>query len=125
MNATQKYELIHPILKGEKKPKQVSEEKGVPLSRIYRYLKRLRDGGGDIKSLEDKSHAINSHPKRFTREDKDKVVQYKLHHPNLSSRQIAAALVQEGIMQIHYHTVAVILKERGLTTPLFSINRLN
>ena len=125
MNATQKYELIRPILKGEKKLKQVSEEKGIPLSRIYRYLKRLRDGGGDIKSLEDKSHAIKSHPKRLTREDKDKVVQYKLQHPNLSSRQIAAALAQEGILQIHYRTVAGILKERGLTAPFFSINHPN
>ena len=68
MNATQKYELICPILKGEKRPKQVSKEKGVPISRIYHYLKQLRDSGGDdIKSLEDKSHAIHSHPKRLTR----------------------------------------------------------
>ncbi len=45
MNIIQRYELIRPILKGEKKPKQISEEKNVPLSNIYRYLKRLRDGG--------------------------------------------------------------------------------
>jgi len=122
VNVIERYELIRPILKGEKKPKQVSEEKGVPLSSIYRYLKRLRDGNGDIKSLEDKSHAINSHPRRLTREDMDKVVQYKLQHPNLSSRKIAEALVQEGILQIHYRTVAGILKERGLTAPFFLIN---
>lgn len=70
MNTIQRYELIRPILKGEKKPKQVSEEKGVPLSNIYRYLKRLRDGGEDMESLADKSHANHSHPRWLTQEDK-------------------------------------------------------
>ena len=76
MNALQRYELTRPILKGEKTPKQVSEETGVPLSTIYYYLKLLRESGGDIKSLEDKTHAIHSHPKRLTREDRDKVYGY-------------------------------------------------
>ena len=125
MDAIQRYELIRPILKGDRTPKQVSEEKSFPISTIYYYLKRFREGGGNIKSLEDKSHAIHSHPKRLTREDKDKVVQYKLQHPNLSSRQIAATFAQEGILQIHYRTVAGILKERGLTAPFFSINHPN
>ncbi len=125
MNATQKYELIRPILKGEKTPKQVSEEKAFPISTICYYLKRFREGGGDMGSLADKSHAIHSHPKRFTREEKGKVIQYKVRHPHLSSRQIAAALAQEEILQIRYRTVAGILKERGLTTPFFSIGHPN
>ena len=54
MNALQRYEIIRPILKGEKTPKQVNEETSVPLSTIYYYLKLFREGGGDIKSLEDK-----------------------------------------------------------------------
>ena len=70
MNATQKYELIRPVLKGKQTHKQASEETGIPLSNIYRYLKRLREGDGDIKSLANKSHAIHSHPKRPTPEDK-------------------------------------------------------
>jgi transposase len=118
VNALQRYETIRPILKGEKTPKQVNEETGVPLSTIYYYLKLLR--GRDIKSLEDKSHAIHSHPKRLNREDKDKVAQYKLQHPHLSSRQITEALAQEGILQVHDRTVANILRERGLTTPFLS-----
>ncbi len=125
MNALQKYEIIRPILKGEKTPKQVSEEANVPLSSIYYYLKLFRESGGDIKSLEDKSHAIHSHPKRLPQEDKDKVVQYKLQHPHLSSRQIAEALTQEGILQIHDRTVGNILRERGLTTPFFSTSHPN
>ncbi len=125
MNTIQRYELIRPILKGEKKPKQISEEKGVPLSNIYRYLKRLRDDGEDMESLADRSRANHSHPRWLTREDKDKVIQYKLQHPHLSSRYIAKALVQEGILQIHYRTVANILKERGLTAPFFSTNHPN
>ncbi len=125
MNAIERYELIRPILKSERKPKQVSEEKGVPLSRIYRYLKRLRDGGPDMESLADKSHANHSHPRWLTREDKDKVIQYKLQHPHLSSRQIAEALAQEGILQIRYRTVANILRELGLPTPFFSTSHPN
>ena len=33
----------------EKTLKQVSEEKTFPISTIYYYLKRFRDGGGDTK----------------------------------------------------------------------------
>ncbi len=125
MNTLQRYELIRPILKGEKTPKQVSEETNIPLSTIYYYLKLFRESGGDIKSLENKSRAIHSHPKRLTREGKDKVVQYKLQHPHLSSRQIAEALTQEGILQIHDRTGGNILRERGLTTPFFSTSYPN
>ncbi len=122
MTSTQKYELIRPILKGERTPKQASEDTGIPLSTIYYYLKKFGEGGGNIESLANKSHANQSHPRWLTREDKDKVIQYKLQHPHLSSRKIAEALAQEGILQISYHTVANILKERGLTAPFFSTN---
>ncbi len=125
VNATQKYELIRRILKGEKAPKQVSEETNIPISTIYRYLKRYRGGGGDIESLADKPHVNQSHPKWFTRKDKDKVVQYKLQHPHLSARQVAKALAKEEILQTNYHSVADILKERGLTTPFFPTNHAN
>ena len=125
MNATQKYELIRPILKHEKNPKQVSAETGFSLSTIYRYLKRLRASDGDIESLADKSHANQLHPKLLTPEDKDKVIQYKLKHPHFSSRQIASGLTQEGILHIHDRTVINILKEHGLTAPFFSISHQN
>ena len=117
MNSHQRYELIRPILKGEKKPKQVSEEEDIPLSNIYRYLKRLREGGEDMESLADRSHANKSHPRWLSQEDKDKVIQYKLQHPHLSSRQISKALAQENILKIHDRTVSNVLKERGLTAP--------
>lgn len=125
MNAIQRYELIRPILMREKKPKQVSAETGFSLSTIYRYLKRLHERDGDIESLADKSHANQLHPKWLTPEDKDKVIQYKLKHPHLSSRQIARELTQEGILQIHDRTVVNILKEHGLTTPFFLISHQN
>ena len=125
MNATQKYELIRPILKGEKTPKQVSEEEEVPLSNIYRYLKRLREGGEDMESLAVRSHANQSHPRWLSQEDKDKVIQYKLQHPHLSSRQMARALAKEDILEIHDRTVSNILKERGLTAPFLSTSLPN
>ena len=120
MNATQKYELIRPILKGEKTAKQTNKETGIPLSTIYYYLKRFREGGEELASLSDKSRANHSHPRWLTSEDKDKVIQYKLQHPHLSSRQIAEALAQEGVVQMRYRAVANILRERGLTAPFFS-----
>ena len=125
MNAIQKYELIRPILRQEKTPRQVSKEKNIPLVTIYRYLKRFRKGNEDMESLTDKSHAIHKHPKWFSRKDKEKVVQYKLQHPHLSSRQIAESMSKEGILQISYHSVSDILKERGLSAPFLSTNHLN
>ena len=125
MNATQKYELIRPILKHEKKAKQISEETNVPLSTVYYYLKRFGEGSGKIESLTAKSHSNQSHPRWLSPEDKDKVIQYKLQHPHLSSRQMAKALAQEDILEIHDRTVSNILKERGLTAPFFSTSRPN
>jgi hypothetical protein len=97
VNAIQKYELIRPILKKEKTPKQVSKEKNVPLATIYRYLKIFRKGNGNMENLKDKSHAIHARSKWLTQKDKDKVIQYKLQHPHLSSRQIAKALTNESM----------------------------
>ena len=124
MNAIQKYELIRPILKKEKNPNQVSKEKNIPLITIYRYLKKFRKGNGNMESLTDKSHAIHGHSKWITRKDKDKIVQYKLQHPHLSSRQIAKALTDEGILPINYHSVSDVLDNRGLITPFLSTSRL-
>lgn len=125
VNPIQKYELIRPILKGEKTPRQVSEERDVPLSNIYRYLKQFREGDGKMESLADKSHASKSHPRWLSQEDKDKVIQHKLQHPHLSSRQIAKILALEGILLVHYRTIVNILREHGLTAPFLSINHPN
>ena len=125
MNARQRYELIRPVLNKEKTAKQVHHENQVPLSTIYRYLKRFRESDGQIESLSDKSSAPNSSPKWFTEEDKDTVVAYKLSHPEKSAHQIAADLKGRGILQIHDRTVANILSERRLPPPFYPINRLN
>lgn len=125
MNAIQRYELIRPILKKEKTPEQVSREANVPLSTIYYYLKRFHDGGENIESLADKTHAIHSNPKWLTQGKKDKVIQYKLQYPHLSSRQIAKTLTDEGILQVSYHSVADILDSCGLSTPFLSTSHLS
>lgn len=125
MNIIQRYEMIRSILKREKSPDQVSKETNSPLSTIYYYLKKFRKGSENIEDLADKSHASHSHPKWLTQENKDKVVQYKLQHPHLSSRQIAKSMTKEGILQISCHSVADILKERGLSTPFLSISHPN
>jgi len=125
VNAIQKYELIRPILKHEKTPKQVSKEKNVPIATIYRYLKRFRKGNGNIESLKDKSHAVHANSKWLTQKDKDKIIQYKLQHPHLSSRQITKALKDEGIMQISHSPVAEILENIGLSAPFLWTSHLN
>jgi hypothetical protein len=125
MDPIQRYKLILPILQKEKSVEQVNKETNVPVRSLYRYLKHFREGNGKLESLADKSHAAHSHPNWFAREDKDKVVQYKLRHPHKSARQIAADIASEGILQISYGSVAGILKEHGLTTPFFSINHRN
>jgi hypothetical protein len=125
VNALKRYELIRPILKGEKTAKQVHQETEVPLGTIYRHLKRLRESDGQVESLADKSSTPLSNPKWLTEEEKDLVVAHKLSHPHQSTRQIAAELRAAGILQIHDRTVANILKERRLPPPFYPINRPN
>jgi hypothetical protein len=119
LEAIQRYELIRPILHGEKSVKEVHHETGVPLSTLYRYLKRFREGNGNIESLADGSHAPHSHPYWFTEEQKDEVIWYKLKHPEKSARQIALDLSANDILQISYHSVSNILRQRRLTANFF------
>lgn len=121
VEALQKYELIRPILMGEKTPKQVHEETQVALSAIYRYLKRFQEYG--FEGLHDRSHAIHSHPHWLTQEERDQVADYKRRHPHLSTRQIAQALAQEGILEIHDRTIANILQEYRLSPPFLATSR--
>jgi len=127
MEAIERYELVRPILLGEKSVKQVHQETGVPISTLYRYLKRFGEGNYKIESLADKSNAPHSNPKWFIEEDKDKVVLYKLQHPEKSARQIAKELSDAGVLQIGYHSVSDILKQRRLPEiffrPFFQTNR--
>ena len=123
MTATQRYELIHPIVQQEKTVHQVCTETGVPASTLYRYLKRLQEGNGQIESLADKSRAPHSHPKWFTEEQKALVIEYKLENPPISARQISRDLAEKGILEINPHSVADLLKERGLTGEFFLTHR--
>jgi transposase len=123
MDMLERYELIRPILNQEKTPKAVHQETGTPLSTIYWVLKRFREGG--IEGLADKSHAIHSHPKWLTDEDKDKVVRFKGLNPHLTTRQIATALSEAGILEIHDTTVAKILKAHGVSSPFFPMDLKN
>ena len=125
MDPIERYMLILPILQKKKSVKQVHKETNIPIRTIYRYLKRFREGNGKLESLADKSHAAHSHPNWLTQENKDKVVRYKIQHPHKSSRQIAADMNSMGDLHISYHTVADILRERGLATPFFSTSHPN
>ncbi len=70
MTATQRYELIRPILLNEKTVEQVHSESVKSTRTLRRYLLRFREGNGEIESLADKSSAAHSHPKWFTSEQK-------------------------------------------------------
>ena len=96
MDSIQRYELIRPILRQGKSIKQVHQETGISIRTLYRYLKRFRDGNGQIESLADKSHAAHTHPRWFTSEDKAKVIEYFRQHPHKSASQIAKDLTETG-----------------------------
>ena len=123
MTPIQRYELIRPILQGEKSVSDVHEEAGVPVRTLYRYVKRFRQSNGQLESLADKSRAPHARPRSFTDAQKDRVVHHKLSHPEKSARQIAAELTETGTLSINYHSVADILKQRAVNNPPFSINR--
>jgi len=107
MDPITRYELIRPILTGEKTVEQVETEASVSLRTLYRYLRRFREG----ESLADQSHAASSHPKWLTDEDKATVIRYKLENPSLSHRRLAQQLKEQGILEISYRSVANILTE--------------
>ena len=88
MTATERYELIRPIIHKTKTIQQVHEENDISIRTLGRYLLRFREGNGQIESLADRSSAAHSHPKWFTSEQKALVVQYKLQNPPISARQI-------------------------------------
>ena len=115
MDPITRYELIRPILTGEKTVEQVEKEADVSSRTLYRYLRRFREG----ESLADQSHAASSHPKWFTDEDKAKVIRYKLENPDLSHRRLAQRLTEQGILEISYRSVANILKEGHFPEPFF------
>ncbi len=100
MDARTRYELIRPILIGERTVEQVEKESGLSGRTLRRYLSRLRESGGKVESLADKPYGSHSHPNWFTKEHKDLVVNHKLAHSRQSSRQIAKALTDSGQLTI-------------------------
>ncbi len=123
MTPIQRYELIRPILSGEKSVSQVASEIEIPTRTLYRYVLRFRESGGELQSLADKSCAPHTRAKVFTETDKDLVVNYKLNHPEKSVRTIANELTESGRLSINYHSVADIIRQRGVSHPPFLINR--
>lgn len=119
MTATQRYELIRPILFGEKTVREVHAETDVPPSTIYHYLKRFRESHQQIESLTDRSRAPHSNPNWFTEEQTAQVVNYKLLNLEKSARQIAKELTEKEILKINSHTVADILSQYHLTAKIF------
>ncbi len=88
MTATERYELIRPIIQKEKTVQQVHQETNISTRTLHRYLKRFREGGQQISCLADRSSAAHLHPKWFTEDEKARVIQYKLENPPISARQI-------------------------------------
>jgi transposase-like protein len=102
MDPIKRYELIRPILTGEKTVEQVGKEAEVSSRTLYRYLQRFREGEQQLESLADQSHAANFHPKWFTDEDKAKVIRCRLENPSLSLRRLASELTQKGILTTNF-----------------------
>lgn len=119
MTPLQRYELIRPILFGEKSVKEVHDETKVPLRTLYRYIKRFREGESQLLSLANNPRGPNTHPHWFTDADKQKVIDYFDSHPDRSARQIAKELTESGILKISYHSVADIIKQHLPDDPPF------
>jgi transposase len=117
MTDIERYELIRPILLKEKTVAEVHLKTGLSTRTLYRYLKRFAEQG--ICGLADKSHAVKSHPHRFTESQKEIVVQYKLENPQLSARQIAKHLTESGRLKISYHSVTNVLHAKGIALSFF------
>jgi transposase len=117
MDATQRLEMIRPILNGDKTVEQVAETVAISARTLHRYLKRFREGGQKIEALADKSSAAHSHPKWLTEEQKAIVLEYKRQNPPISARQIAKDLAAEGILDISYRTVSNILNGNPFFSP--------
>jgi transposase len=125
MDSIQRYELIRPILRQEKSIKQIHQETSISIRTLYRYLKRFRDSNGQIESLADKSHAAHTHPRWFTQQDKEQVIEYFRQHPHQSATQIAKDLTGTGGLQISNGSVSQILNASPLTPPFFPTNHKN
>jgi len=125
LKATDRYELIRPILQQEKTVKDVCTETEISISTLYRCLKRFRESDGQLEVLADKSHAAHSHPSWFTEEDKDMVVSYKLMNPHKSNRQIAQELTETKLLSISCRSVDKILAQRCLSANFFSTSLPN
>ena len=125
MDCTQRYELIRPILQGDKTVRQVAKESGISKRTLYRYLSRFTESGSKISSLADKSHAAHSHPNWFTDEHRAIVIDYKQKDSHKSCSQIAKNLTGAGILQISDRSVLTILKTHHLTSPFLSTNQRN
>ena len=125
MDCTQRYELIRPILQGNKTVRQVAKESGISQRTLYRYLSRFTESGGKIESLADKSHAAHSHPNSFTDEHRAIVIDYKQKDPHKSCSQIAKALTDAGILQISDRSVLTIGKTFHVASPFLSTDQRN
>lgn len=125
MTPIQRYELIRPILHGLKTVLKVHQETKVATRTLYRYIKRFREGSGQLQSLADDPSGPRIHPNWFTEAQKAVVIDYKKAHRDKSARQIAIDLTEAKILSISDHSVADILKQRGMEDPPFSINPNN
>jgi transposase len=122
MTPIQRYELIRPILSGEKTVGQVHNETDVPKRTLHRYVKRFREGGGQLDSLVDQSPGPRTHPNWLTDAQKQLVIDYKQAHPDKSARQIAQELTEAKIIKISDHSVADLLKRHSGGDPPFYLN---
>ena len=130
MTASQRYEIIRPIIGEEKTVKEIHSETDIPLKTLYRWLKRFNEGNREISSLADRPSKPHRHPLWLTPQQRNLVVQYKLHYPQMSSRQIAKELSNIGLLEVSSKTVSNILNQHNLqynvtTSPFFlTVNRV-
>jgi homeodomain-containing protein/integrase-like protein len=85
----------------------------------YKWLRRFRDAGHDIRALEDRSRRPHHSPTAVPEMVQDVIVDVRKAHPRWGPRKLRAWLVERhpGTQLPSASAMATILQRRGMTTP--------
>ena len=97
---------------------ELCREFGISRETAYVWLRRFRDSGFDLRSLEERSHRAHRHPNQVPAELQDIVVALRKQKPTWGPRKLRAYLADRGpsVPLPSVSTFAVILRRNGLTS---------
>lgn len=98
---------------------QLCREFGVSRETGYVWLRRYRDGGHDVRALEERSSRPHSSPAAFDEDVADLVVSARKRYPQWGPRKLHVVLCERcpNIEIPGPSTIAAILRRRGMSQP--------